>query len=282
MSSSKTINLDGGGSITLTVDVDVFTLQAEQRELVFGLIEVFNECSAGIIGDSIAEQAPIEHARKSHKKVTPEIVEKAFELVKNGSTVSAAAAKLGVHRNSLRNAGITFGCQTLGGVPEKPLTPFVCRDCGGKRSAGASRCKDCYAKIVAANKEAEERYQAGVAERKRQRELKATTPRPAEPEKQEEQPIVEEIPIQQPAVSGEDAVKKLANDLHNDHIAQCRKLGIRPDASYAEFAADARAIIAWQKDHPGEPYVARYNGKVTTEDLSIQSFTQYQSPKTGF
>lgn len=292
---SKTIQI-GGGTITLTVDVDLFALQGEERDFVFEMIEVFNDYVSGAenkpipavdastiqglrdSGDLQPKPTPTEKERKSHKKVTPEIVEQALELVKNGSTVSAAAAKVGVHRNSLRNAGIVFGGDSPSGIPEKPLTPGVCRECGGQCSIGGSRCKGCYDKQVAANKEAEEKYKAEVAERKRLRQGRKLKPVKLEPLVEAEPLPLPEVEVPQQPVVEVDA-KALASELYNDYLMQCRKLGVKADSSFAEFSADARAMIAWQKDHPGEPYVARYNGKVTTDDIIQTRFGQYESPR---
>jgi len=169
--NTKTIELECGGSVTLSIDVDLFTLKGVERDFVFDLIEIFNEVEENEIKEKeTPKPQPPKLERKSYVKITEQVKQAALEMVSNGSTVSAAAAKLGVHRNSLANAGIKFGGQVQEPLTKPVLPPLACSDCGGQRSTGsASRCKDCYDKQVAANKEAEEKYKAQVAERKREK-----------------------------------------------------------------------------------------------------------------
>lgn len=285
MGLSRTLQLNCGGTITLTLDLDLFTLQGEERDRVCELIDAFAKCGAVKVGNGeppeVAQPAPLLR-RKSHKAITEEIKQKAIELIEAGATVSHAAIVLGVHRNSLHNAGIYFGNQEKAeSIPQTPLTPHVCAECGGECSAGASRCKDCYDKRVAANKQAEERYRAGVAERKRQREAKQNLPvelpEPYVPISLE--PSLEDLgraEIERYVSSRSPEILKIAERLFQEHLAQCKKLGVHSDSSFAEFVSNAEEMAAWYKANPGKPYVERYMGKVISDDLNKQSYSQYR------
>lgn len=355
--NSKTIQI-GGGTVTLIVDVDLFTLRGEARDFVFELIEVFNDYENDSeeekpdddirppievedihelrASGQLSSKAPEPKKQNGRSyRITEEIKQRALELVKSGDTVSSAAIKLGVHRNTLRNAGIRFGAQSVGDVPEKPLTPGVCRECGGECSVGGTRCKRCYDKKVAENRERERAYKAEVAERKAKRETKKETlplaevgPELPDDPKESKQRLSEEEqeayrlgltmyntyigqckqkniepgvqfaefrdrakrilqkknakandqqsePEPHLSFQGETDANKIASQLYNNHVAQCHKLGIRPDCSFAEFSADARAIVEWQKEHPGEPYVLRYGERVSVEDVTRTQYGHY-------
>lgn len=55
------------------------------------------------------EQSAATLEKKAPQRMTAEMRARAMELVQSGETVTDAAARLGMHRNSLHNAGIYFG-----------------------------------------------------------------------------------------------------------------------------------------------------------------------------